>query len=118
MVGYAVTLVVEPSNAEHRADLSKWFGWRDYVASTPGPKIVVVQDLDKPEVLGAFWGEVNSTVHHALGCVGTIVDGGVRDLDEMRRIGFKALARRPCVGHAHVWPVRFDCEVEVFGCPI
>ena len=81
----------------------------------PGPKIVLVQDLDKPRVLGAFWGEVNSNIHKALGCVGTITDGAIRDLDEMTNAGFKALARRLCVGHAFSTPVRWGCEVEVFG---
>ena len=81
----------------------------------PGPKIVVVQDLDKPSVIGSFWGEVNSNIHRALGCVGTISDGAIRDVDEMTNAGFKAIARRLCVGHAHVCPVRWDCEVEVFG---
>jgi regulator of RNase E activity RraA len=47
--------------------------------------------------------------------VGTIVDGAIRDLDEMTYAGFKALARRLCVGHAHSIPVQWDCTVEVFG---
>ncbi len=51
----------------------------------------------------------------ALGCVGTITDGAIRDVDEMTNAGFKALARRLCVGHAHSVPVRWGCEVEVFG---
>jgi 4-hydroxy-4-methyl-2-oxoglutarate aldolase len=29
--------------------------------------------------------------------------------------GFKALARRLCVGHAHSHPVRWGCAVEAFG---
>jgi regulator of RNase E activity RraA len=33
----------------------------------------------------------------------------------MTDAGFKALARRLCVGHAHVQPVRWNCEVEIFG---
>ncbi len=116
MVGHAVTVVVEPGNASHpRANPRAWEEYRAYVASVPGPKIVVVQDLDKPRVLGAFWGEVNANIHRALGCVGTITDGAVRDLDEMANAGFKALARRLCVGHASSWPVRWNCEVEVFG---
>ena len=80
-----------------------------------GPKIVVVQDLDKPETFGSFWGEVNSSIHKALGCVGTITDGAIRDLDEMRAVGYKAIARRLCVGHAYTCPVRWGCAVEVFG---
>ena len=116
MAGYAVTLVIEPSHPEHRkSGLRAWGEYRKYVASVPGPKVVVVQDLDKPATVGSFWGEVNSTVHRALGCVGTITDGAVRDLDEMTAVGFKALARRLCVGHAFAWPVRWNCAVEIFG---
>lgn len=121
MVGYAVTVVIEPSNGDHpRAHPAAWSEYRRYLSQTPGPKIVVVQDLDKPQVIGAFWGEVNSNIHRALGCVGTITDGAIRDLDEMNNAGFKALARRLCVGHAFSHPVRWNCPVEVFGrkvCP-
>ena len=116
MVGYAVTVVIEPSNPEHpRSNPQGWSDYRRYVSGMPGPKIVIVQDLDKPHHVGAFWGEVNSNIHRALGCVGTIIDGAIRDLDEMNNAGFKALARRLCVGHAHSHPVRWNCEVEVFG---
>ncbi len=116
MVGYAVTLQFEPGNPAHReARPDAWSEYREYVASVPGPKIVVIEDLDKPRVLGSFWGEVNSNVHRALGCVGTITDGAIRDLDEMCNAGFKSIARRLCVGHAHCHPVRWNCEVEVFG---
>lgn len=116
MVGYAVTVVIEPSNKGHReANPNAGNDYRRYVASIPGPKIVCVQDLDKPRVIGSFWGEVNSNMHRALGCVGTIVDGAIRDVDEMTNAGFKALARQLCVGHAHVHPVRWNCDVEIFG---
>jgi 4-hydroxy-4-methyl-2-oxoglutarate aldolase len=115
MVGYAVTVVCEPSNRRHKENATGFYDYYRYVGAQPGPKIVVVQDLDKPCTLGSFWGEVNANIHAALGCVGTIVDGAVRDLDEMTNAGFKALARRLCVGHAHSWPIRWGEEVEVFG---
>jgi len=119
MVGYAITVVFEPSKIKHVQDNpNAWSEYRKYVASVPGPKIVVVQDLDKPEVIGAFWGEVNSNIHKALGCVGTITDGAIRDVDEMCNSGFKAIARRLCIGHAYSTPVKWGCEVEVFGCKI
>jgi len=119
MAGYAVTVVCEPSNPEHqRAHPDAPSRYREYLANIPGPKIVVVQDLDKPHCVGAFWGEVNASTHKALGCVGTIIDGAIRDLDEMTGVGFKALARRLCVGHAYSWPVRWGVDVEVFGCTI
>ena len=116
MAGYAVTVVIEPGNRAHlnsKPDTIQQY--REYVASVPGPKIVVVQDLDKPVIYGAYWGEVNSNLHRALGCIGTITDGGIRDIDEMNNAGFKALARGVCVGHAWSKPVKWNCEVEVFG---
>ncbi len=116
LVGYVVTVVIEPSNPQHCLGLrDAWSAYRRYVAAGPSPKVVVVQDLDKPRVVGSFWGEVNSNAHRALGCVGTITDGAIRDLDELNNAGFKALARRLCVGHAHVAPVRWGCAIEVFG---
>ncbi len=117
MVGYAVTVVIQPSNAAHPRNYpNAWNEYRQYVSSAfAGPKIVVVQDLDKPRVIGAFWGEVNSNTHRALGCVGTITDGAIRDVDEMNNAGFKALARQMCVGHAFSCPVRWGVPVEVFG---
>ena len=93
MVGWAVTVKIEPSNADHKAKASaNWAEYRAHVAKLSGPKIVVIQDLDKPATVGSFWGEVNANTHRALGCVGTITDGAVRDLDEMTNAGFKALA--------------------------
>lgn len=116
MVGYAITLQVELSNPAHpQANPNAWVDYYRYVASQPGPKIVVVQDLDKPRVVGSFWGEVTSNTHRALGCVGTITDGAVRDLDEMTNAGFKALAKRLAVGHAYACPLRWNAPVEVFG---
>jgi regulator of RNase E activity RraA len=114
MVGYAVTAVVDVSGSSGRADAG-WSEFRRYVAEQPGPKIVVVQDLDKPRVLGSIWGEVAATMFRSLGCVGTITDGGVRDINEMSAAGFKAIARRLTVGHGRAVMVRFGGEVEVFG---
>jgi len=116
MVGYAVTVKIEPSNAAHPKNIPGGKSrYRSYMASLPVPKIVVVQDMDKPNIVGSFWGEVNSNIHKTLGCVGTITDGAIRDVDEMTNAGFKAIASRLCVGHAYSFPVEWDCEVEVFG---
>ena len=114
----ADVMVIVPASANTIAKLA--FGLADDMLSCqalafPGPKIVVVQDMDKPVTLGSYWGEVSANLSRALGCVGTITDGAIRDIDEMTGAGFKALARRLCVGHAHSWPVRWGCEVEVFG---
>lgn len=115
MVGHAVTIECEPSKKEHQVrnpDAQRQY--MEYLASVPGPKIVIVKDLDSPHI-GSFWGEINANLHKALGCIGTITDGCIRDIDEMTNTGFKALARHSCVGHAYSTPVRWGCELEVFG---
>jgi 4-hydroxy-4-methyl-2-oxoglutarate aldolase len=109
MVGFACTLRIaadRPSEAKTGAPLTYW----EYIARSLGPKVIVVQDLD-PHPVGAFWGEVNANVHKALGAIGTITRGGVRDLDEMRHTGFKAFASAVLVSHAYV-------HIEEFGGPV
>lgn len=119
MVGYAVTATFQPGNPEHpKNNPHAWDQYLAYVAGIPGPKIVVIQDLDKPKVYAAIWGEVMANIHRALGCVGTITDGAVRDLDEMTNAGFKALARRLAVGHACSCPIQWGIDVDVFGTPV
>ena len=44
MAGYAVTVVCEPGSAKHKkTNPNAWSEYRRYIASLPGPKIVVVQ---------------------------------------------------------------------------
>lgn len=119
MVGRALTVVFEPSNPLHlRTFTERKEAYLKYLARDQGPRILVLQDLDKPEVIASYWGEVNANLHKAFGCIGTITDGAIRDIAEMKNAGFKAIARRLCVGHAYSCPVRWDCEIEVFGCRI
>src|SRR4030081_2125574 len=66
-----------------------------------GPRITVIQDIDGPDVgYGAFWGEVQSNVHKALGCLGVITDGSIRDIPQWAP-GFQALAGS--VGPSPAW---------------
>lgn len=116
MVGYAMTVVMAGSRPQPKREHPESFQrYREYLASRPGPKIVVVQDADKPGCFGAFWGEIGANHARALGCVGTITDGAIRDVAEMKNAGFKALARRLAVSHGHTWPLAWGIEVEVFG---
>jgi regulator of RNase E activity RraA len=87
--------------------------WR-YVASRPGPTVVVAQDLD-PEPLGSMWGEVQARLHRALGVAGIVTNGAVRDLNELTRLGFPTLGSRASVSHAHAHFRAVDVPVTVGG---
>ena len=117
IVGYAVTSATraEPPT-EKGPDLNA--DYLRYVAAQPGPKIAVGQDLDNPPGLGAQFGEVNSTIHRKLGCVGHITDGCPRDLDEVHELGFPLFGLNPCVSHAYVRLVDFGKPVKLAGVEI
>lgn len=119
MIGYAITLVIQPSDASHKTKKpNAWLDYYEYVASIPGPKILVVQDLDKPRTHATITGEMNAGLLKLLDCHGVIADGGVRDIPEVQKLGFKMMARQLCVGHGHGCPVDWNVEVDVFGCKI
>ena len=88
MLGYATTARVstdQPPSAV-RPGIYEPDYWR-WIAAQPGPKVAVVQDIDNPPK-GAMWGEWNSNVHKALGCVGMVTEGGCRDLDGVIKLNF------------------------------
>jgi regulator of RNase E activity RraA len=112
MVGYAYTLTIRAGRPEEApSPLEVWGGALDI----PEPRVVVVQDLDAPNPVGSYWGEVNANVYRALGCVGTVTNGGVRDLDEVRELGFHFFASCVLVSHAYVHVVSAGGPVEVSG---
>jgi len=94
--------------------MQKRHDYLDYVASQPNPSWVVIQDLDDPAGYGAFWGEVQSNVHKALGCHGVVTNGCVRDIP-MIAAGFQMLAGSVAPSHAFVHVVDFGGQVTVHG---
>ncbi len=118
MVGYARTATIrsiQPSAAQGAEMAAQRMAYHAYVHEAPGPTVSVVQDLDGGRAgYGSFWGEVNSAVHKALGCIGGITDGSIRDLDDIAP-GFQLLARKVVPSHAFVHLVDFGGEVNVCG---
>lgn len=88
--------------------------WYDYVAATDFPTIAVIQDIDDRPGYGAYWGEVQSTVHKALGAIGCVTSGSFRDLDAWAP-GFQIIGGRVGPSHAHVHMVELGKPVNVFG---
>src|SRR5262249_27411630 len=79
------------------------------------PSVAAIQDIDGTDRgIGAFWGEVQTNVHQALGCLGVVTDGSVRDLDQMAR-GFFVLAGSIMPSHVCADVADFDCAVTVAG---
>jgi regulator of RNase E activity RraA len=111
MVGYAATATIRARGKAAGDPEPLW----THVRAVPAPRVVVVQDLDEPPAHGALWGEVMANTFSALGCAGAVTDGCVRDLDEVRALGFHFFARGPGVSHAYVRVESVDEPVTVAG---
>ncbi len=97
-----------------RAPVADRLDWYDYVAEAAMPTVVVLQDLDDEPGYGAWWGEVHSTVHKALGALGCVTNGSFRDT-AMLAPGFQIVGGKVGPSHAHVHLVSYGQPVNVFG---
>jgi 4-hydroxy-4-methyl-2-oxoglutarate aldolase len=114
LVGYAATVRIrssEPPMEGH--SYHERTDWWDHILSIPTPRIIVVQDIDKNPGLGSFVGEVHANIFLALGCVGLVTNGSVRDLPGVRATGFQMFAGCVSVSHAYAHIFDFGGAVEV-----
>lgn len=113
IVGLARTGLIRAKEPP-RAGIPAREDWYDYVAASNLPTIAVIQDIDDRPGYGAFWGEVQTTVHAGLGVSGCVTNGSFRDLD-MLAPGFQIIGGRIGPSHAHVHMVQMNCDVNIFG---
>jgi regulator of RNase E activity RraA len=99
VVGFAATVTVR-SHEPPLNPLEPALLWK-HVQAVGGPRILVAQDLDDPEGVGAMWGEVQATIFKALGCLAIATDGVVRDLPEVHAMGMQLYATGTTVSHAY-----------------
>ena len=117
MVGFAKTVTMRAQDRVPLGEagyMSKRLDYLDYVAGAPQPGIAVIQDLDDIVGFGAFWGEVQTNIHKALGCLGTITNGSIRDIPQVAP-GFQMLAGSISPSHAFVHVVDFGGNVNIHG---
>jgi regulator of RNase E activity RraA len=116
MVGYAATArlrsgepPIKGGTFHDRTDL-----WNSILA-IPSPRILVLQDIDDPPGRGAFIGDVHAAILKALGCIGYVTNGAVRELPEVRTMGIQAFAGNVAVSHAYAHIFEVGAAVCVGG---
>jgi regulator of RNase E activity RraA len=115
MVGFAKTVAIRARDKVGGPSyMAKRMDYLDYVAAEPRPSVVVIEDKDEPAGYGAFWGEVQTNVHKALGCLGTVTNGSIRDMAQVAE-GFQMLAGSYAPSHAYVHVVEFCIPVRIHG---
>lgn len=116
MVGYAVTArlrsgepPIEGGTFRDRGDF-----WKQILAS-PTPRILVLEDLDRPPGRGAFVGDMHAAILKALGCVGYVTNGAVREMPSIRPMGLHLFAGNVAVSHAYAHIFDVGCTVSIDG---
>lgn len=116
IVGYAATARLRsgdrPMSGQSYHDRTEW--WNS-ILEVPTPRIVVLQDIDSPAGIGAFLGDTHAAMLQALGCIGYVTNGGVREVPAIRAMGFQVFAGNVAVSHAYARIVDHGCPVEVGG---
>jgi 4-hydroxy-4-methyl-2-oxoglutarate aldolase len=121
VVGYAATARIRSANPpmeKHGYFYYDRADWWNHILTIPVPRIVVIEDLDEHPGLGAFVGAVHAHILKALGCIGLVTNGSVRDLAEIRSTGLHLFASHVAVSHAYAHVFDFGGEVRVGGLKI
>ena len=117
MVGYARTAKVSalrPSDDPVDVVKARRMAYYKHMAEGARPSIAVIEDVDFPDCVGAFWGEINTTVHRGFGVKGALTNGVVRDLGDLPS-GFPVIAGSIGPSHAFVHVTEIGVPVNVFG---
>ncbi|NDW54618.1 RraA family protein [Aliiroseovarius sp. PrR006] len=117
MVGYARTAkiaAVTPPEEAPEVIKTRRMNYYRHMSEGPRPAITVVEDLDYPNAIGAYWGEINTTVHKGFGISGALTNGVMRDLGDLPD-GFPVVAGSTGPSHGFVHVKEIGTEVEIFG---
>ncbi|WP_206028526.1 RraA family protein [Thalassoroseus pseudoceratinae] len=99
--------------------------WADMFHEDPEPYALELKAVDscQPDdvliaaaggsVQSGIWGELLSTAARNTGCVGSIVDGAVRDVQKMRAMQFPVFARGTCIYDSQHRQRVIDVDVPV-----
>jgi len=120
VVGYAVTARIaaafspdEPPGVIRTRRMAYYKAMHD----APKPSVAVIEDLDFPNAVGAYWGEVNTAIHKGFGMSGALTNGVVRDLGDLPP-GFPVIAGSIGPSHGFVHVKSLGQPVTIMGLQI
>jgi regulator of RNase E activity RraA len=117
MVGYAVTARIsglKPPAEPKDVIRARRMDYYRMMAEAPKPAIAVIEDVDYPDCVAAYWGEVNTSIHKGFGLAGAFTNGVMRDLGDLPE-AFPVLAGSIGPSHGFVYIVESATPVTVFG---
>ncbi len=118
MVGYAVTCTADSTSEEPKRPRGLLPLW-EALDNAPKPSVLVIRDIGSDRMRSCHLGEVMATTAKALGAVGCVTDGGLRDIAEIREMGgFQLFCSGFTVSHGNPVICEVNVPVELSGLPI
>lgn len=117
VVGYAATAqiaAIAPPTEATDVIRARRMAYYKAMFDAPKPSVAVIEDLDYPNCIGAYWGEINTTVHKGFGMSGALTNGVVRDLGDLPQ-GFPVIAGSVGPSHGFVHVRSIGQPVRVMG---
>ena len=117
VVGYAMTAQIAalaPPKEAPEVIRTRRMAYYKAMHDAPKPSVAVIEDLDYPDCIGAYWGEVNTTIHKGFRMSGALTNGVMRDLGDLPA-GFPVIAGSVGPSHGFVHVRSLGKPVTVFG---
>jgi regulator of RNase E activity RraA len=118
LAGYAVTATIDtttPGGPKSRAGAIQLY---EALAAAPKPAVVVLEAAGPRLEHSCVVGGIMATIMRRLGAVGLLTNGGVRDLADMRRLGFRLFAPGTVVSHGTIGILAVGQPVTIDGLTI
>jgi regulator of RNase E activity RraA len=114
-VGHAAT-VVFCERSEKYTGMGRW-ALPEHIERTRKPVVLVAEQQFPPELANrvGLFGEIMTTQYRALGVVGVITNGPMRDIDAIKPMGFQYYATGVTPGHGDFMVKAVDVPVTVGG---
>ena len=120
IVGYARTARIKaltPPDEPPEVIKKRRMEYYRYMSEGGRPAIAVLEDVDWPDCIGAYWGEINTTIHAGFGLSGALTNGVMRDLGDLQP-GFQVIAGSIGPSHGFVHVLDFAQPVAFLGLTI
>jgi len=113
IIGFAKTAIITSRKKKNTNIIKNRDKYYEYMFDGKFPKICVIEDKDKSNTIGAWWGELNASIHLNFGFKGAITNGAMRDLQEIDK-KFQILSGEIRVGHGYNQIHKINCKVNIF----
>lgn len=119
MIGYAITMRMRtdapPMRGLYYSDRNDWW---EKLGNFARPSIIVMEDMSENPGKGSVAGEIHAAIFKALGCIGIITNGAVRDLNELAALHMHIYSGSISPSHAYAHIVDIGTPVQMGGMAI